>query len=242
VIARSVEPEALDALDAFDPVAMRSRRDLRRIHRVMRTRSMLVDGLAGLRAARPGAVLRILELGAGDGTLMLGVARTWAHRERVELVLLDRAPCVEAATISAYAQAGWQATVCKTDLAAWVAEDRAPGHWNAIVATLFLHHFKDPDLVALFAAVAGRTDLFFASEPRRDALALTGSRLVGCLGANAVTRADAVVGVRAGFADDELSRLWPAPVGTWRLDEYRAGLFSHCFRATRAGPADARPL
>lgn len=242
MIARSVDREALDALDAFDPVAMRSRRDLRRIHRVMRTRSMLVDGLAGLRAARPGAVLRILELGAGDGTLMLGVARTWAHRERVELVLLDRSPCVEAATISAYARAGWQATVCKADLAAWIAEDPAPPRWDAIVANLFLHHFEDPELVALFAAVAGRTDLFFACEPRRGGLALTGSHLVGFLGANAVTRADAVLSVRAGFAGDELSRLWPARGSEWRLDEHRAGLFSHCFRAARGERANARSL
>ena len=149
---------------------MRSRRDLRRIHWVMGTRSMLVDGLAEVRAARHGAVLRVLELGAGDGTLMLAVARTWAReQQRGELMLLDRSPCVEAATIRDYARSGWHATVCKSDVAAWIADSRTAPRWDVIVANLFLHHFEDRDLAALFAAVAGRTDLFFASEPRRGA-------------------------------------------------------------------------
>jgi len=48
-----------------------------------------------------------------------------------------------------------------------------------------------------------------------------------------VTRTDAVLSVRAGFVRRELSHLWPAGNGAWRLRERRAGLFSHCFQASR---------
>lgn len=50
---------------------------------------------------------------------------------------------------------------------------------------------------------------------------------------NAVTRADAVLSVRAGFRGAELQALWPAATARWSLAETRAGLFSHCFVASR---------
>ena len=112
-------------------------------------------------------------------------------------------------------------------------EDR----WDVIVATLFLHHFTDAPLSRLLAAVAGRCDVFLACEPRRGRLPLLASRLVALLGANAVTREDAVLSVRAGFRGAELAALWPAAAPGWRLDERAAGFFSHRFLAVRHGPA-----
>jgi hypothetical protein len=61
-------------------------------------------------------------------------------------------------------------------------------------------------------------------------LALQASRLLGLIGCNEVTRHDAVVSVRAGFVDQELSALWPERT-RWHLQEEAAGLFSHCFVA-----------
>jgi hypothetical protein len=106
-----------------------------------------------------------------------------------------------------------------------------------IVTTLFLHHFPTETLKRLLAAAATCCQIFIACEPRRDAIALMASRLVGLIGANTVTRTDAVLSVRAGFRDRELSRLWPDR-RRWRASEYRAGMFSHCFHASRA-PRDA---
>ena len=48
---------------------------------------------------------------------------------------------------------------------------------------------------------------------------------------DAVTRADALISVHAGFRDAELGALWPS--AGWTVDEYAAGLFSHCFAARR---------
>jgi hypothetical protein len=247
--SRVVVAEALDGMTEGDPAAQRSRRDLRRIHRAMRSRAIVGQALRDMLEMTDGArlpvrrPLRVLELGAGDGTLMLGVARTLAAwRPAVELTLLDRQALVERSTIDGYAACGWTATPCVVDVLEWAVGaphgETATVRWDMIVANLFLHHFEGPQLDALLAAIEARTARFFASEPRRAALALVGSRLVGVLGANAVTRADAVLSVRAGFRGSELSALWPRHANGWRLHEYPAGLFSHCLRAERSDPLE----
>jgi hypothetical protein len=105
---------------------------------------------------------------------------------------------------------------------------------DAIVANLFLHHLDSGSLRRLLALAAVRAPLFIACEPRRSAPALWASRLVGLIGCNDVTRHDAVISVRAGFAGRELSALWPAD-GGWFLIEKAAPPFSHVFVARRDG-------
>jgi hypothetical protein len=111
--------------------------------------------------------------------------------------------------------------------------DDPPPRWNVIVANLFLHHFDGHELALLLAAIAATTDAFVACEPRRGWPALVGSRLVGAIGAGAVTRTDAVLSVHAGFRAQELTALWPERHAGWRLHEHAAGPFTHVFRATR---------
>jgi len=248
-MARIVDAEMLDGLDAGHPAARRSRRDLQRIHRVMGTRSILLRAWRGLVPAHPASEpLRVLELGAGDGTLMLGVARALARRgppderRRVEFTLLDRADLLKAQTVQGYRAAGWVVAAQVCDVNEWVAAHKdgiaAPGarrRWNVIVANLFLHHFDDAHLRALLVAVASRTDVFLACEPRRGRLALAASHCVGAIGANAVTRTDSVLSVRAGFCGAEIAACWPQEGRRWSLREYPAGLFSHCFGARAEG-------
>ncbi len=277
-LQRVLEPETLDHLAPDDPVAQRSRRDLRRVNAFMGARGILERALAKALAASGEAVggvgrrLRILELGCGDGKLMLDVARHRGVRwPEVELDLLDRQPIVEPETIAAYAAAGWQArpriadvldwAFCRvtkskmTELRlaskqlAWAAENDSAEHWDVVVANLFLHHFDAEGLRRLLAGCARRADAVAACEPRRSRFALGASHLIFFLGANAVTRRDGVLSVRAGFVGREISDAWQAgpPPGdaapvdapsAWRLDEYDDGLFTHCFCATLVGGRD----
>nr|MDP2191288.1 class I SAM-dependent methyltransferase [Rhodoferax sp.] len=239
---RIVAVETLDGLAQDHPAAMRSRRDLRRVHGAMGTRSIVLRALRTMQQTqRQATPLKVLELGAGDGSLMLGVAQALASAwPPVELTLLDRQSVVERTTIERYAGLGWSAVAQVIDVHDWAAAathaappGRAAARWDLIIANLFLHHFEDAQLVALLGAVAATTDCFFACEPRRDWIALAGSHLVGVIGANAVTREDAVLSVHAGFRGKELTALWPASAAPWQLQEYPAGLFSHCFRAQR---------
>ena len=244
MMQRIVAAETLDSLAENDPAAMRSRRDLRRAHRVMGTRSILLRALRDMMGTQSAKrSMRILELGAGDGSLMLGVARALAPEWRkVEITLLDRQSLVDEATIDAYAELGWEASPKTVDVLDWAAEAGCNGselaRWDMIIANLFLHHFQGTQLDALLSAIATRCLRFFACEPRRARLALVGSHLIGAIGTNAVTREDAVLSVRAGFCGNEIALLWP-DVDGWTTKEYPAGLFSHCFRAERT-PATER--
>ena len=238
---RIVTAELLDSLPADDRDARRSRLDLRRVHRAMGTRTILRRGLAPWSVPGPRCkTLRVLELGAGDGSLMLGVARAQALRwPRVELTLLDRQALLDPATVAQYGKAGWSAVQQVDDVLDWAAGNTQPSGcanpapWDLVIANLFLHHFSDAQLARIFQAVANTSRAFFACEPRRNWLALAGSHMVGALGANHVTREDAVLSVHAGFQGDELTALWPAHAGPWKVHEYSAGLFCHCFCATR---------
>jgi hypothetical protein len=229
---RIVEVETLDTLAADDPRAQRSRRDLQRLNRVMATLSAALVALDRAAAATPPR--RILELGAGDGTLMLRLARERAARwPGVEVVLLDRHGLVAPQTLAELRALGWIPQVVVSDVFAWLER---PSHqrWDVVFANLFVHHFAQPHLSRLLASVAARSRAFFCCEPRRAPVALLGSYLVGMIGANAVTREDAVASVHAGFRDRELSDLWPDR-RNWQLREHGAGLFCHGFLATWIG-------
>ena len=222
-LPRVVTAETLDGLAESDPAAIRSRRDLQRVHRAMGTRGIVGRALRSMTMplGAAAAPLRILELGAGDGTLMLGVARALRRDgQNVEL------------TVRVADVFDWAADAAGDSSATGVAV-----RWDLIVATLFLHHFEGSRLATLLAAIEARSDRFFACAPRRARHALAASHLVGAIGANAVTREDAVLSVHAGFRDAELSALWPAGTAGWRLSESAAGLFSHCFCAQRGAAA-----
>jgi ubiquinone/menaquinone biosynthesis C-methylase UbiE len=97
---RVVAAETLDRLPPDDPDALRSRRDLVRVHLAMGTRGIVRRAWQAMFTARATrAPLRILELGAGDGSLLLGVARSLAPRwPAVQLTLLDQQDIVSPAT------------------------------------------------------------------------------------------------------------------------------------------------
>lgn len=228
---RVVEPELLDTLVEHDPRARRSRRDLQRLNRLMASRRIVMRAIGSTTLGD--GPREILELGAGDGTFMLRLAQALGARwPGSHATLLDRLDLVDAATSAAMHDTGWRVDTNYVDVMDWAAQV-APHTSHLILANLFLHHFEETPLRALFHAIAQRTDCFVACEPRRGRRPLLASRLVGLIGCNDVTRADAVASVRAGFCGSELSNLWPIGDGRWQLREYPAGAFSHCFVAER---------
>jgi 23S rRNA U2552 (ribose-2'-O)-methylase RlmE/FtsJ len=167
-----------------------------------------IMGNARIIARHLGQARRIADLGGGDGSLMQAVERRLGRE--LDVTIVDRIAGLEVFEFLA-----------------------APGRpLDAIVANLFLHHLTDQELRRLFSLAAARAPLFVACEPRRSRLALAGSRLMWFIGANDVTRHDAVISVRAGFSGGELSAQWPK-LESWALSERAAPPFSHLFVARR---------
>jgi hypothetical protein len=224
---RRLETELLDVLPADDPAAVRSRRDLRLLNAVMLHPGIMARRMRGHAVIAPA---RIIELGAGDGSLMLRLCRRLArHWPGVETILVDRQDIVPAKTRQGISERGWREGHVTQDVFEYLAIAEPA---DIIIANLFLHHFRPPQLTEMFTQCGKLAPLLIALEPRRASLPLVGSRLVGLLGCNHVSRHDAVASVRAGFRDRELSALWPHRQG-WRFDEGSVGPWTHCFVARK---------
>ena len=227
---RFIQRELLDELPAEDPRAVQSRRDLRRLNVWMGHVGIMQRMLSRVR--RWPAAARIIELGAGDGTFLLRLARNSSWRGlQTEALLVDRQNLVTAQTKTEMASISWQVTPIQADVFAWL-EKAVIRPTDVIITNLFLHHFSEDALRTIFANLAERAGFFAACEPRRSRWVLTASKLIRLIGCNDVSRHDAEASVRAGFTGRELTALWPQD-GKWGLTEERAGLFSHCFAAER---------
>ena len=224
--SRSVSPELLDTMPPEEPAARASRRDLRRINALM-FQTRIMTGLLRTHVAVPPR--RIVELGCGDGHATFEVARAMAPAwPGVALTLVDAQPIVSAAVRAEISALGWTVDVVSADVFDWLG--RGEPHELAI-ANLFLHHFEDALLSSLLNAIAGLAGTFIATEPTRSTFALLAARSVRAIGANAVTRHDALASVCAGFRGAELTQHWPGHV----RKEGMHGPFTHVFAAT-VGP------
>lgn len=180
------------------------------------------------RGAVPFRPRTVLAVGTGDGSLMLGLARRQAARwPGIRLTLLDQTNTVAPGTIDELRELGWEPRVVAADVFAWL-ERSDDARWDIVVADRFVHRFAPAALGRLLRGLAARSRVFLCCEPRRSTLPL--SVLLGSgPGPGALAR------VRAGFRARELSALWPDPQA-WDLEEYAAGLSSHCLLALRQGP------
>jgi hypothetical protein len=235
---RRVEPELLDELSTNDPRAIRSRRDLRKLNALMGNAGVIARAVLRTSGGRPPR--QIVDLGAGDGSFMLRLAkRLWHAWPNVQVTLVDRQDIVDADTRRKFETLSWSACSVAADVFDWLSQS-ANARVDLVTANLFLHHFADPALRQLMKLVSSRTNCFAACEPRRYPAALRASQWLRLLGCNAVTRHDAVASVRAGFDGPELSALWPGN-GGWRLREEAVGLFSHRFIAQCLNEAQTTP-
>jgi hypothetical protein len=219
---RIVQPELLDSLAANDKHALRSRRDLVRINAIMGQPRMMAGALATSPADVP-----LVDLGGGDGRFLLRVAQRLKTQPR-QVLLADRHDALQGSTRRDFRKLGWQVRPLTGDIFDTL-ETIEPG--AVIIANLFLHHFEDDALKRLLALAASRAGAFIACEPRRSHFALFAARRVGWIGANAVSRHDAVVSVRAGFRGKDLTRLWPQT--GWRCREGARFPFTHMFIAVK---------
>ena len=227
---RRIVPEILDGLSADDPRAVRSRGDLRRINWLMGNASVIASLVN--RHAEPRAGARFVEFGAGDGRQSLRVARRLAKRwPNASLTLLDINPSVSDATRRRIEGLGWRVEVVARDVFGWAGQGSDQGSeqggepFDAAWANLVLHHFDDDALAELLKALARRAQVVVAAETRRTIPSLLAAWGTALIGANDVSRHDALVSVRAGFRDGDLTALWPATA----LEDGRRGPFTQAF-------------
>jgi hypothetical protein len=219
---RVVEPEILDELPADAPEARASRGDLVRVNTLMGHAHLI-------RRALPADATHLVDLGAGDGTLLLNMLRRDTGNVQ-HVTLVDRQRVIDETTVAQFRRLEVSLEIVVADVLEWLRHSGV--HRPAIIANLFLHHFETLALKELLMLAANRCDIFIACEPRRGTWPAFAASLLGVIGCNRVTRHDARISVRAGFCGAELTALWPDKPN-WRIEERAAGLFSHFFTAQR---------
>lgn len=225
---RTLVPEHLDTMPPDAPEARVSRRDLHRINAIM-LQSRILAGLMKAHVQEPPR--RIVELGCGDGLTTRAVLRRLAPAwPGGTLTLVDAQPVVLERAVDDLAALGWRVEIVTADVFDWLPR---AGTYDLAIANLFLHHFDAADLPRLLGGIAAGCGTFVAAEPRRSRFAAMAAGSLRAIGANAVTRHDAVVSVKAGFRDGELAASWPGAV----LVDAAHGPFTHAFVGQPRAPA-----
>lgn len=204
---RTLQPELLDSLGPAEPAAQHSRRDLKRINRVMRN-------AAWIRRQAPRVIAphdHVLEIGAGTGNLCRALHQQLPHCDALDLWPKP---------------AGWPPGN------RWHQADIFRFHewprYRAIIGNLIFHQFTDAQLEALGAAFRSTARVIIACEPARHRIFQSLFRvLCPLIGANYVTRHDGHVSIAAGFRGDELPGLLGLDAGewTWRTQTTALGAY-----------------
>jgi SAM-dependent methyltransferase len=205
-------PELLD-LDTT-PAATKQRilADVERISRWLRLppfwRRRITRMILEARRTRRGRPVRVLDVGAGGGSLLFGL-EDWANTNRVPVELLgaDYEPAAVAAAQRRAGEEGRRATFRAAD--ARRLEGFADGSMDIAVTTFMLHHLPPGDAACMLHQLDRVAAVnFFVFDVRRTMLAvpaLWAFLRVG--GFEAPTRHDAMVSLRRSYTPAELSAL-----------------------------------
>jgi SAM-dependent methyltransferase len=204
---RAVGPEWMDRDDNGRVDLAPCLVDLRRVNRYLGGHAVLLRALRPLlERTPPGASLRILDVGTGDGDHPRAIVREARRRGvRVHVRAVDRDPVVvELAREQCAAYP--EIEVAAADATALRVPD---GSFDVVTASLFLHHFDGDDarrVLAELSRVARSTVLVNDLRRHRIPWAFTAT-LAGMRLLSPMSRNDGPLSVLKGFTDDELLAL-----------------------------------
>lgn len=178
---------------------------IRRVNRVSGAHRPARAALAGLAREAPGRTLRVVDLAAGGGDVLLQLAR-WARRRGVAVELLgcDLSPFAADLARRRFRRAGLPARFEERDVLAGPLPAA-----DAYLCSLFLHHLAEADARRLLDRTAkSGAELVVVNDLARSrlgvAVAWLGTRI---LTGSGVARRDGVRSVRAAFTRHELQAL-----------------------------------
>jgi len=212
---RLVQPEILDSLPSCNIDAIASRRDLVKINRLMGNYRWIQTSLQSTSTNES----RLLEIGAGDGTL---ASRLIKHFPPDAYHAIDLSSQPE----------NWPSR------ARWISGDLLSfdryGEYTDLVANLILHHFKPAELGRLGAKICeSRIERIVASEPCRRPFHKWQLRAGKLIGFNYVTLNDGCISVDAGFRGNELPQLLGLSESEWNWQIKESWMGAYRMQAKR---------
>ncbi|RBP45731.1 hypothetical protein DES53_102113 [Roseimicrobium gellanilyticum] len=211
---RVLKQEMLDTLPHDHPDALASRQDIEVINRIMGTFGWFHRQLQE-HAPTHG---RIVELGAGDGSLIHHIAQK-SPALAARWTGLDLAPRPEHLPLGVQWVQG--------DFLHSEAATKALAEAEVVVTNLILHHFTDEQLRKL-APRLHKARIILASEPARHRRHYLEGQVLNLIGEfNHVTMYDMKLSIEAGFRVGELPRVLMLDRDLWKMEESHS-LFGAC--------------
>lgn len=212
---RSTELEMMDLPGQPRALLEADLRNLRRLNRFLGNYANIINGFEKLLvAARPGTAFSVLDVGTGSADIPVRLRR-WAQTKQLQ----PRITALEYDSVS-LAQAAVQAHD-RSGIALVRADGAAPPFRQAafdyVLASQFLHHFSEEQIVTLlraWAAVARQAIVI--SDLVRHPVAYYGIKMLTRLATrNVMTRVDAPLSVRRAFTIAEWRAIFRrADIGT----------------------------
>ena len=203
---RIYEEEKLDAGEGTDRDVADSLSDLRRINRFLGGRRVIMRALSSCLDAANLKDISLLDVGTGSADIPMEVAAD-CRRHRLECY-------IAAVDLSERNLRVSRSRLNVSEEIHLVQADslRLPfvsGSFDFVTASLFLHHFRDEDVVRLladFGRIAKRAVII--NDLIRNLVPYYFTRMAGpILGWSFLTRNDAPVSVLRGFTTDEMKKL-----------------------------------
>ena len=195
---RSNELEMMDGRDNPRELLEGDLKNLRHLNRYLGGTRALCRALAPVVAQDDVARLKFLDVGAGSGDLAAEIVR-WCARHGVvaEVVTVERDP-ITAALAARRNRAIRGITSLRADAAALPF---APRSFDCVIASQFLHHFTERQIIELLRAWAGLARrAIIVSDLVRHPVAYYGIRaLTRLCTRNVMTLTDAPLSVRRAF-------------------------------------------
>ena len=196
----------MDRVDNTPDALRGALRDIRLVNRWLGGERALLDELRPLlRAASPDRPFRVLDVGTGGADLPLAILRLGRETGRdVRITAVDRDP-VTSNIARGFVREHPEIRVIQADGRAMPFDD---GAFDAVVASLFLHHFGHDEIVALlreFSRLAGLAVV--VNDLRRHRVAWLAILLLARLSLrHPMFVHDAPLSVLRGFTEHELAR------------------------------------
>ena len=211
---RVLEQELLDTLPHDDSDALASRQDIEVINQIMGSFRWMQRQLQ----EHAPATSRIVELGAGDGSLIRPIAEA-SPELAARWTGLDLAPRPDGLPLGVQWVQG--------DFLQSEASQKALAEANVVVANLILHHFTEDQLRRL-APRLHHARVIVVSEPARYWHHYLQGQLLNLMCEfNHVTMYDMRLSIRAGFRPGELPRALMLDREQWDIEEDHT-LFGAC--------------
>ena len=203
---RIYEEELLDAGEGTDDDVARSLSDLRRVNRFLGGKKVVLRAIATCLDESSSERVSVLDVGTGSADLPMAVAESCAARGLEAFIAA--VDISERNLRISRAQLGVSAEV-QLVRADSMRLPFAARSFDFVTASLFLHHFRDDDVVSLladFGRIATRAVII--NDLVRNLVPYYFTRITGpILAASFLTRNDGPVSVLRGFTLDEMNDL-----------------------------------